>query len=397
MTALHLRPTHNPAGVHTISLVAYLAASSAPTPIYRLYQEAWQFTPLLLTVIFAAYAMTLLVALLTLGKLSDHIGRKPVILTALALQVCAMGIFIVAQSLTWLIVARLLQGLATGIATAALSAALLDINRPRGALINSITPMFGMALGALGSGLLLQIVPDPLHFVFYLLLAVFVVQFIQTLRCDETAAPLPGAWASLRPSMAIPVQARRAVLAVAPLVLAGWALGGFYLSLMPSLINHISHTPAPWMGGLAVAALTLTGAVSILTTRNSQPITGLAIGAITMTSGPAVMLWGINIGTVAWLFVGSVITGVGFGAGFLGALRIVMPRAKPNERAGLTAAFYAQCYLANSLPPLIAGYAVQHAGLLTTANVYLGIIILLCATGGLFVITGRTPTEDAQA
>lgn len=395
MAASTIRATPNQAGVHTISLIAYLAASSAPTPIYRLYQQEWHFSPLLLTVIFAAYAMTLLVALLTFGKLSDHIGRKPVILAALFMQACAMGLFIVATDITWLIVARLLQGLATGMATAALSAALLDINRERGALINSITPMIGMALGALGSGLLLQIVPDPLHFVFYILLAVFIFQIVQTARCDETASTAPGALKSLRPSMSIPPQARLAVLSVSPMVVSGWALGGFYLSLMPSLISTATQSAAPWMGGLAVATLTLTGAISILLGRSAAPIRALSIGAITMVSGPLVILWGVNSGVLSLLLIGSVFTGIGFGLGFLGALRIVMPLAKPNQRAGLTAAFYVECYLANSLPALAAGYAAQHVGLLVTANVYLVVITLLSAMGGLLVLTGNIHTGTA--
>jgi MFS family permease len=379
--------------VHTISMVAYLAASSAPTPIYRLYQQAWGFSSLWLTVIFAAYAMTLLVALLTFGKLSDHIGRKPVILGALTLQACAMGIFIVAKDMHWLITARLLQGLATGVATAALSAALLDINRARGALINSITPMFGMALGALGSGLLLQIVPDPLHFVFYLLLLVFIIQIVLTYRCDETGEPTPGALKSLRPSMAIPVQAKRAVYSVLPLVLAGWALGGFYLSLMPSLINQVTGTPAPWMGGVAVAILTLTGAASIFFGRDTGSLRALGIGAASLFTGPLVLMIGVNSGTLTFLLIGSFVTGLGFGIGFLGALRIVMPLAKPNERAGLTAAFYAACYLANSLPALAAGYGSQHIGLVATANIYLLVITLMAGFAGTLLLTGRIKAE----
>lgn len=159
--------------VHTFSLIMLFAASSAPTPLYRLYQASWHFSPVMLTVIFGAYALALFAALLTAGSLSDYLGRRPVIMLALLLAALSMALFLSASGPHWLIAARLVQGLATGIATTALSAALLDLQHQRGALINSIAPMAGMALGAMGSSALLILAPAPLHLVFVILLTAF--------------------------------------------------------------------------------------------------------------------------------------------------------------------------------------------------------------------------------
>jgi MFS family permease len=101
-----------------ITLLSFLAASTAPTPLYHLYQEQLQFSAAILTLVFAVYALSLLVALLTVGSLSDHLGRKPVIFTAVLLNIVAMLLFIQADSVGWLISARVLQGFATGMATA---------------------------------------------------------------------------------------------------------------------------------------------------------------------------------------------------------------------------------------------------------------------------------------
>ena len=178
---------------HAFVLMSFLAASAAPTPLYRVYQQEWGFSATLLTVVFGAYALALLTALLTAGRLSDHIGRRPVIALALLLQSVAMCGFLLASGPGWLVGARLLQGAATGLATASVGAALLDLHRERGALINGISPMIGMAAGALGSTALLVHAPDPLHTVYALLLALFLLALALLWRVPaRRAAAAPG-------------------------------------------------------------------------------------------------------------------------------------------------------------------------------------------------------------
>ena len=200
-----------------ITLLSFLAASTAPTPLYHLYQEHLQFSAATLTVIFGVYAISLLVALLTVGSLSDYLGRKPVIFTAVLLNVLAMLLFINADSVAWLIGARVLQGFATGMATAVLSAALLDTDRQQGPLVNSVAPLLGMALGAMGCGLLAEFAPLPLQLTYWVLLALFVMQALYVWRLPETVSPQAGAWASLRPTLHVPIQARSTLWRVLPL------------------------------------------------------------------------------------------------------------------------------------------------------------------------------------
>ncbi|WP_244321234.1 MFS transporter [Streptomyces melanosporofaciens] len=146
-------------------LTTLLAASSAPTPLYPLYQDQWGLSALTITVIFSAYSLTLLLALLTVGALSDHLGRRPVLVGALALESVSMVLLAAADGAGPLIAARVLQGAATGAATSASGAALLDLDdslRPgRSALTNSITPVAGMAGGVLVSTLLIPLSPRP--------------------------------------------------------------------------------------------------------------------------------------------------------------------------------------------------------------------------------------------
>ena len=278
--------------------MSFLAASAAPTPLYRVYQQEWGFSATLLTVVFGAYALALLTALLTAGRLSDHIGRRPVIALALLLQSVAMCGFLLASGPGWLVGARLLQGAATGLATASVGAALLDLHRERGALINGISPMIGMAAGALGSTALLVHAPDPLHTVYALLLALFLLALALLWRVPETATRRDGAWASLRPRITVPPQARKALLGVTPANVAVWMLGGFYLSLMPSLIVSATQARSPWLGGFAVTALTLSGALAIalVALRRVGTFRTLLSGEIALASGLLLILIAANAG-----------------------------------------------------------------------------------------------------
>ncbi len=144
-------------GFHALTLATFFGASAAPTPLYRIYQENFSLSPVLITVVFAVYAFALLAALLTAGSISDHLGRKPVIFFALVLEIAAMGLFVVASGPGWLIAARIVQGVATGIAGASLGAALVDVDRAKGQIVNSIAPLCGMAVGAVGTTR-----PDPI-------------------------------------------------------------------------------------------------------------------------------------------------------------------------------------------------------------------------------------------
>lgn len=365
--------------LHATSLIAFLAASSVPTPLYRLYQQEWGFSATLLTVVFAAYALALLLALLVTGRLSDHAGRRPVIASALIVQSLAMVVFLYASGPAWLVAARILQGFATGMATAAVGAALLDLGRERGTLINSIAPMVGMAAGALGSTALMVFAPGPLRTVYLVLLSVFLVLLGLTGLVAETAERRPGAWASLKPRITVPSQARKALLAVTPANVAVWMLGGFYLSLMPSLILTATQVNTPWLGGWVVAALTLTGAGAVLAARKRSTFVILLSGELALIGGLAVILLGANQGKAFFLMGGSVIAGFGFGASFLGAVRSVLPLAEPHERAALMGVFYIESYLANSVPTIAVGYLAQRAGLLTAVNVYGAVIVVLTA------------------
>jgi len=365
-----------------ITLLSFLAASTAPTPLYHLYQEQMQFSAATLTLIFGVYALSLLVALLTVGSLSDYLGRKPVIFTAVVLNILAMLLFIHADSVTWLISARVLQGFATGMATAVLGATLLDTDRERGPLVNSVAPLTGMAIGGLGCGVLAEFAPAPLHLTYWLLLALFVMQAVYVWRLPESVSRQAGVWASLRPTLHVPRQARSTLWRVLPLNTALWALGGFYASLAPSLVRTATGSTSNMIGGATVAALTLTGALMIYSMRNRPAGKSLLLGASMMPAGVVLILLGVHSASLLLFFLGTLVAGCGFGSGFLGTLRSLVPLALPHERAGLVSTYYALSYLAFCLPSLLAGNLSRTLGLVATVDGY-GAVLILLALGAL--------------
>ncbi len=370
-------------------IMSFLAASTAPSPLYGLYREAWGFSALVLTFVFAVYAFALLGGLLVFGGLSDHLGRRPVLLAALVLELSSLALFWLADSVAWLVTARLLQGLATGIATATLSAALLDLNRERGALINSVAPMLGMAAGALGAAALVQFAPHPAHHVFEVLAALLVLQTLAACLLPATNAPRAGAWQSLRPRLAIPKPVRATMLLILPMNTAQWALGGFYTSLGPTLARHVSGFTAPLVGGGLIATLVLSGAVGILAMRNYPARSVLAGSAAALVAGLAVTLWGVHAHAVTPLFLGSMVAGAGFGAGFNASVRSLVQLAPADQRGAMMASFFVLSYLAFSLPALAAGLAVGWFGLQATALGYGAVLMLLCSWAGLKLVMRR--------
>jgi MFS family permease len=360
-----------------ITLLSFLAASTAPTPLYHLYQEHLQFSAATLTLIFGVYALSLLAALLTVGSLSDYLGRKPVIFAAVLLNMLAMLLFINADSVAWLISARVLQGFATGMATAALGAALLDTDRQQGPLVNSVAPLLGMAVGAMGCGLLAEFAPLPLQLTFWVLFALFGLQALYIWRLPESVSAQSGALASLRPTLHVPVQARRALWRVLPINTAAWALGGFYASLAPSLVRTATGSTSNLIGGATVAVLTVTGALMIYTLRSRAADKVLWIGTSILPVGVALILLAVHSASLPLFFIGTLVAGCGFGASFLGSLRSVVPLALPHERAGLMSAYYVLSYLAFCLPSLLAGSLTRAFGLVAATDGYGATLIVL--------------------
>ena len=376
------------------TLGLFLFAAAAPSPLYGVYAVRWRFSTITLTEVFAVYAVALLVALLLTGSLSDFAGRRPVILGAIAIEVASMLTFVAAPDVTWLFVARITQGVATGLVTSALAAALVDLQPsgrrpPLAPLVNAATPIAGLAGGALVSATVVQYLPDPLHLVYWLIVAGLVVLGAATFLMPEPAQKKSGF--SLVPRIGVEPPLRTQFVASLPSLIAGWAVGGFYLSLGPSLLLQLGSSTNRLLGGSTITVLGGIGAVAIIALQAWAPRRTMIVGGAAMTAGLAIAVVAVSISSVGLFFVSTAVTGVGFGIGWLGVLRSLVALAAATARAALLAAIFIVAYLSFAIPAVIAGYLVSRIGFHETALWYAAAMDVLALAGltGAWLVRSR--------
>jgi MFS family permease len=358
--------------------VMFLAGSSAPSPLYPVYQAEWGFSPIAITVVFGIYALAVLAALLVAGRLSDHIGRKPVLITATIIQAATMFLFAHADGLTSLLVARVIQGLSVGAAVAAVGAGLLDIDKSRGTTANAVTAPLGTATGGLLAGLIIQYLPAPMHLVYYVLAVVFILQGVGVLFMKETLARRPGALASLKPQLSVPANVRGPLLMALPALISTWAVAGFYGALAPSIVRSVFGFTSSLPAGLTLFVLAGSAGLAVMALRAQSARALMTFGGAALLSGIAITLAALSYGSVAVFFLGSAVTGLGFGAGFQAAVRSVVPLAAPDERAGVLSVVFIVSYIAMGLPAVIAGVLIVEQGnIVLTAKEFGGVVMAL--------------------
>ena len=267
--------------------------------------------------------------------------------------------------------ARIIQGLSTGAALGAIGAGMLDIDRERGAFANALSPGLGTGTGALASALLVRYLPAPTHLVYLALIAVIIAQVIGValLRETVTRSPLPRTAAV--PDVRLPRSVRGPVLAAAPVLFAVWALAGLYGALGPALVGSLTGSASEVLGGLSLTTLTVTAVSAVYLLRNVAARTVMLAGVLALAAGVAITLAALAAGSPALFFAGTAVSGIGFGAGFQGGIRTVVPQAAPHERAGLLSVLFTISYLGMGVPAVGAGLlAVHGAGLLGAARYY---------------------------
>jgi MFS family permease len=363
------------------TLCLLLFASSAPSPLYIVYQTEWTFSTITLTSVFAVYALALLASLVIAGSVSDHVGRRPTLLFALVIELAGMLLFAEAQGVAWLFAARIVQGVATGIAMGTISASLIDLEpdeRPRlGATLGVAAPLAGLALGALAAGLLVEYGPDPTRLIFWLLAGAFALAIAGAAVVPETVHRA-GPWAhSLKPRLSIPPAVRGDFLRAIPCLIATWALGGLILSLGPSVTAGVLGQTSHVIGALPIFIMAGVSAIASVRLREAHPKATAQGGLSALTLGVALALVAIGESSTALFLVATAIVGLGFGPAFGGAFRALSSQAPIDQRAGLVSSILAVAYLAFSLPAVAAGAAVTPLGLRQTTEIYGAALIVV--------------------
>ncbi|GAA2354674.1 MFS transporter [Catellatospora methionotrophica] len=378
----------SPTAAFTGAALAYASlylAAGAPTPLLVLFQREWGFPASMLTVAFAAYAFALLAALLVAGSLSDHVGRRPVLVGALLVELVSMVMFVFAPNLGWVIAARVVQGLATGAASSAFTAALLELAPPRfrrwGGLIGSAAPAGGLGLGALLTGAAVQFTHSANVIVFSTLTVIMALGTVVLYLTAETSARRPGALGSLVPRVTVPHPARREFTAAVPVHLSAWMMAGLFMGLGPTIVRGVFHLDSGLVNGATAFLAPGAAAVAGVLTGRLHGRRATLLGTTGVLVGTLIVAAGIAGGLLPVVWLGAAVSGSGFGAAFGGALRLIGPHAQPHQRGGLFAAVFLVAYLSFGLPLIVAGQGVASLGLLPTVLTYSGIAVLVAAAG----------------
>ncbi|MFD0783320.1 MFS transporter [Micromonospora azadirachtae] len=358
----------------------YLAAGVL-TPLLVLYRQQWNFAPSLLTLAFAVYAIGFLAAVLTLGSLSDHIGRRPVLIGALVIQLASNVLFLIAPDVGWVIAGRIVQGVASGAATAAFTAALVELappNRKRlGTILGSVSLTGGLGAGSLLAGLAIQLTSTANTIVFVVLITLTVLGAVVIALSPETMPRTSGALHSMIPRVAIPPAARTEFAAAAPVVAAVWMLAGLSGGLAPSMVRSVFHLDSGLLNGVAGFIAPAVSAVVGLTFARIDPRRAMTIGIYASLIGALGIIGGVFAGSLAVMIIGQAIAGVGFGASFTAALRLVFPLAAAHQRAGVVGGIYVVSYIAFGLPIVVEGQLTGPLGEVPAVVCYTALTVLL--------------------
>ncbi|WIE67877.1 MFS transporter [Curtobacterium sp. MCLR17_054] len=378
-------------------LLVSVASSAVPSPIYPVYAAEWHLTPLMLTGVFAIYVAGLLASLLVAGRLSDHVGRKPVLVVGGLGVALSLGLFAMADGVVALIVDRIVQGVSVGLLIGALGAALIDNSLERhptmAGVLNGVIPPIALATGAMSSGALVQWGPAPEQLVYLLFGALLVLLVLALFVVPEQVQRRPGALRSLRPTISVPRSSRRLFRGVAGSLVASWALGGMFLSLVPSALGTVFGITNHFAAGALIAVVTGVGALTGLAIQRMDTRRAVLLGLVALVLGPIVTVSFVFAHSLPGMVVGSAIAGVGFGAGFQAPLRMLLATAAPTHRAGLLSTIYVVSYLAFGVPSVIGGLLEPSVGLVPVIAGYGGFIVLAAVVALVLQLSSKDAAE----
>ena len=282
-------------------------------------------------------------------------------------------VFMLADSVVWLFVARGLQGIATGLALGAASAAMLDLHPRRDpaavGLANGVMSAGGLGLGMLVSSTAVELLPAPRVLPYVVLLGLFAIAFTGALAMPEPVSSRGRVRLTpQRPS--VPREVRRPFLLAALAVISSWSIGGLFFSLGPQFSSSLFHSSDHLVAGVGVFVLAGSAAVAQLAFGRTAPWAGAVGGSIALSVGMVMIVGSVVADSAALYLAGALVGGAGFGVAFLGALRALSAVIPPAHRSAVMSAFYVVAYGALSLPAVLAGILVTPLGLRTTFEVF---------------------------
>jgi MFS family permease len=382
------------AALPTLGLVfaTLMLGGTLPIPLYTLWAPKLGFGALTTTLIFAAYTVGTIVALLTLAHLSDQAGRRPLLLGAIASVAVSTGLFLVAHSVGVLLVARLVSGLATGVVTATATAALGDLDDRAGGTravrTATLANMGGLGLGPIVAGVLAQVAGDPTHTVFWVYLAMLIPVVVAVWMLPETVSPRERPRLQLHRPLLPAASGRARFARAAALTFVAFSILGLFSSLVPAFLREVLHESNLAIVGLIVGSVFLIAASTQLLLNPARARKALAVAAPVLIAGLAGIEAGLWAPSLGLFLAGTAVSGMGIGVAFKGAVTVTHDLAEPEHRAGLTATLFLAAYTGLTIPTVIVGVLNESMSARSATLIVASVVALLAAIAAL---RGRGP------
>ncbi len=380
-----------PIGV-AYAFVVTMIGTTLPTPLYPIYEKRFGFSALIVTVVFATYAVGVISALVLVGQRSDQVGRRAVLIPGLAVAAASSVIFLLADGLPLLFVGRFLSGLSAGVFTGTATAALVDFapaeQRARATLIAAVANIGGLGIGPLLAGVLAQLVADPLRVPYAVHLALLVPAAAAIWFMPE---PVEGAerGVPLRiQRLSVPREVRPTFVRAAAASFAGFAVTGLFTAVAPSFLGELLRQHSHVLIGGVVCAVFEASIVGQLMLERIDAERAMPLGCAVMVAGMGLIAWSIAASSLGLLIAGGVIAGVGMGASFRAGLAGVNRESPPERRGEVASAFFVIAYLALVIPIVGVGLVSQGTGLRTAGLIFSGLVAAI-AFAVLLSLAGR--------
>lgn len=379
--------------VASASLVAVFAASAAPVPVFNVYRADNGLTTADLSLSVVAYFAGTIIALLCLGRLAHHLGRRPVGLATLLTMIAGSLVLLDVTGLGALVAGRFLMGVGAGLASSALTSYIADSAPDRPAwvagVVTSQAPMLGLTIGSVISGALVQYVPGARVWVYVAMAALLALCLLLMLGCRETGEPTPGVWRSLRPRVSVPARARSLLPVALSVFTATWALGAFYQSFVPTIARDQLHSDNALVVSLLFAAYMAPSVAGAPLVGRLLPATAQRLGMVVFVVGVTGILVALVTTSVVVMTTATIVASVGQGMGVSASMRALLLGSTAAERPSLMAAIYLACYTGAMVPSIIAG---QLSHVLPTVTIAFGYGVLALVATAITLVFARNPS-----
>ena len=365
-----------------------MAFSTVPTPLYPLYMARDGFSTFMVTIVFAAYAVGVIIALILAGHVSDWLGRKTILIPALVLELVSAALFLTDPALPVLIVARLVSGLGIGLITSTATAHLHELNAAhrrapspqRFEIVSTAANIGGLGFGPLIAGALAQWVGLPLLVPYAVFAALLVISVVAVLLTPETVAEQPVRPAYRPQRISANHGDPAGYIAAAAAGFTSFAIFGLFTSVAPGFVAGTLHHPARILAGVIVFAVFGGAAIAQTTTVRMTATEKRYVGLIAQAVGVVTLVAGMYTANLAAFLVGGVAAGIGAGVLFKSAIGSVVAMAAPAKRGEALAGLFLIAYLGITFPVIGIGVAVRSVAA-TTVMTWFGGILLVVLVG----------------